>query len=147
MGKTLLWYICVCATKYNICFSFARWIFLFVSALYLFILFFRDVFFSLLLLLLLLSKVFVDFHSFGWFVLFQWFPIHFFTIWRCFSCFECSCSPLNGERAKLYFIWERKIFDARAIWCFVWPMFRTCFDLNWWMETQSKWLGPDTWIQ
>lgn len=22
--------------------------------------------------------------------LFRWFPIHFFTSWRCFSCFECS---------------------------------------------------------
>lgn len=116
MGKTLLWYICVCATKYNICFSFARWIFLFVSALYLFILFFRDVFFLLLLLLLLLSKVFVVFHSFGWFVLFQWFPIHFFTIWHCFSCFECS--PKWRKSKILYYLREKNIWcKSHLVFC------------------------------
>lgn len=42
-----------------------------------------------------------------------------------FRCFKCST---NGSSIVLYY-WEK--CDSNNIWCFVWPMYRLCFDLNW----------------
>lgn len=136
-GKSSQWYICVCATKYNICFSFCTVEFSLsvFCPVFIFLLFFSRSLTLFMLFPRIESYVYV---RWALFVLSRWFSIHFFM---CISLSVyvnvCVCVCLRSA----FPVWTSVALNERNApnhFRFLFAFVSILFWLDWWKAKERE---------